>query len=243
MITIFLDFDGVLFDTLREAFILCRYAYSNTDIFEPIDEDIYKLFYRYKFLVYNSWQYYYMMKILEEKEFTNDEEFIKIYNNLLLKRDISKEKYFDEKYLQKRIELMDKHIEYWNSLEKPFPFFEKIKKLFIEGKINPIIVSKKNKFAIQYRINQYGLELSDDKIFAKEELLPYQSKAEFMNKYMIKNKINKAVFVDDNSNNIRPCSDYPNIIPLLAGWGNIAINEIGMKCEEIGNIIHSFMIK
>ena len=42
MKTVFLDFDGVLFDTLREAFVLCRYAYSNINIFEPINEDISK---------------------------------------------------------------------------------------------------------------------------------------------------------------------------------------------------------
>lgn len=237
MLTVFLDFDGVLFDTLREAFVLCRYAYADTNILETIDENIYKLFYRYKFLVYNSWQYYYLMKIITEKNFADDNGFIDLYNKCLANRDISAEEKFDERYLAKRIELMKNHTEYWNLLEKPFPFFDKIKELFAEGKITPIIVSKKNKFAIQHRMEQYGLNLNENKIFAKEELLPYTSKAEFMNKYMKENKIKNAVFVDDNSNNIKPCADCPEIVPVLAGWGNIAIDETGCNCEDVIKLI------
>ena len=93
MKTVFLDFDGVLFDTLREAFVLCRYAYSNINIFEPINEDIYKLFYKYKFLVFNSWQYYYIMKLLSEHNYTNDNDFINQYINLC-KIEIQKKKKF-----------------------------------------------------------------------------------------------------------------------------------------------------
>ena len=237
MKTIFLDFDGVLFDTLREAFVLCRYAYLNIDILEAIDEKMYKNFYKFKFLVYNSWQYYYMMKLLTENNFTSDDDFINKYSNCLKNRDIKAEESFDKLYLEKRIDLMNNYSEYWNSLEKPFVFFSEIKRLFKENKINPIIVSKKNKFAIEYRLKQYGLELSQAQIYAKEELLPYSSKADFMAEYMLKNSIEEAYFVDDNSNNLRPCKKYQNIKPLLAGWGNIAINETGLTSEEIINLL------
>ncbi|MCM1265699.1 MAG: HAD family hydrolase [Candidatus Gastranaerophilales bacterium] len=239
MKTVFLDFDGVLFDTLREAFVLCRYAYSNIDIFEPIDEHFYKLFYRYKFLVYNSWQYYYLMKVLTNNHNKTDSDIISEYKNFLENRDTKSEEHFDEIYLKTRIELMNNHTEYWNSLETPFPFFENIKKLYAENLINPIIVSKKNKFAIRHRMAQYGLELDNNKIFAKEELLPYNSKADFMAEYMRKKHLETAFFVDDNSNNLRPCEKYQQIKPFLANWGNIGINEKGYSYEEIIQTIES----
>ena len=39
--------------------------------------------------------------------------------------------------------------------------------------------------------------------------------------------------MDDNSNNLVPCEKYPQITGLLAGWGNIAIGEIGLTAEEV----------
>ena len=152
-------------------------------------------------------------------------------------RSFKDEEFFDEQYLKKRIELMNKHTEYWNKLEQPFAFFYSIKQLFDEHKINPIIVSKKNKFAIEHRLKQYELGITPTQIIAKEELLPYSTKAAFMNEYMSMNNIKEAYFVDDNSNNLTPCNQYPQIKPLLAGWGNIAINETGLSAEDIVNIL------
>ncbi|MCD8377222.1 MAG: HAD family hydrolase [Candidatus Gastranaerophilales bacterium] len=233
MTVVFLDFDGVLFDTLKEAYILCRYAYSGEDIFLPIDNKIYSRFYRYKFLVYNSWQYYYIMKLLSDRGIKTDGDFIAAYNLCMRNRNKSFEEEFDQKYLEKRIELMKKHSHYWNSLEVPFDFFYEIKMLFKEYKIDIIIVTNKNKEAVNKRLSQYGLELETDKIYAKEELLPYKSKAEFINKYMQGNNILRAFFVDDNTNNLTPCREYSGIVPFLAGWGNIGIGESGYSCKDI----------
>ena len=35
---LFLDFDGVLFDTLKEVYLVNRFHYSGIDLFEKIDE-------------------------------------------------------------------------------------------------------------------------------------------------------------------------------------------------------------
>ena len=40
---LFLDYDGVLFDTLREVYIVNRYLYLNEDFACPIDEENYEL--------------------------------------------------------------------------------------------------------------------------------------------------------------------------------------------------------
>lgn len=231
MNTLFLDFDGVLFDTLKEAYVLCRYAFYGTDIKIPIDEDEYKLFYKYKFLVYNSWQYYYLMQVL------NESNPVQAYNALLNTRDFEAEQSFDKKYYEKRLEMKRDYFEFWDELEEPFEFFFEVKSIYEKGRIDVVIVSKKDFDSIKMRLNQYGLGLADDKIFAKEQLMKYNEKRDFIEEYVVKNDIERAIFVDDNSHNIRPCKDIEGLKCLLAGWGNIAVDETGLCCREIINEI------
>lgn len=232
---VFLDFDGVLFDSLKEAYVLCKYAYDGTDLFASVVPKDYDLFYRYKFLVYNSWQYYYLMKLLPQG--LSDEELIEAYKKELENRDIEAEQNFDKRFYSARQVLMEKHAYYWDRLETPFPFALLIKQKAEAGDIRPIIVSKKNKQAIIHRLNQAGVDIPAEDIFGREELLTYESKAQFINSYMNQNGIERAFFVDDNSNNLEPCNSYNNITPLLAGWGNIAIGEKGLTSYEIMEII------
>ena len=228
---LFLDFDGVMFNTLKEAYIICRQAYRGTDYFEPIDKAEYNLFYRYKFLVYNSWHYYYIMSLISKG--LNDKEFTESYYTLLKNRDLNAESEFDRKYYSAREDLITNHNEFWNSLETPFEFCS----ILSEKNVN-IIVSKKNKAAIKYRLDQYGINIPTDNIYGRDELLNYDSKAEFISEYMTRHNIPEAFFIDDNSNNLEPCKDYPNIKPFLAGWGNIAIGETGLTVKEIESIIN-----
>ena len=106
-----------------------------------------------------------------------------------------------------------------------------------ENRLKPVIVSKKNKIVIVYRLNQYGLCTPESDIFGRDELLEYSTKAEFISNYMKIRNIDLGYFVDDNSNNLDPCKDYPQITPMLAGWGNIAMGEVGLTPDEIMEVI------
>lgn len=231
MKTLFLDFDGVMFDTLKEAYLLCRYAFSGIDVRVPIDKDEYRLFYKYKFLVYNSWQYYYLMSVLNGQSVENS------FKDCLKNRNLDAERDFDKKYYQKRLEMKQDMFEFWNTLEEPFEFFFEVKTLFEKGNIDIVIVSKKDFDSIKLRLEQYGLELSEDNIFAKEQLMKYSEKRDFIQEYMERNNIARAIFVDDNSHNLKPCKDIVNLRCYLAGWGNIAVNENGCSCSDIINSI------
>ena len=237
MKSVFLDFDGVLFDTLKEAYIICRSVYYGTDYLTGIDKDEYDLFYKYKFLVYNSWQYYYIMTLLRGGY--SDSEFINRYMECLNNRDVKSEEEFDKKYYSTRKDLMINYHEFWDKLESPFPFFHQIKSLYEGGDIDIVIVSKKNRAAIKYRFQQNGLILSDEKIYGKDELSEFDTKVEFIRKYMSDNNIERTFFIDDNSNNLNPCKSDTKITPLLAGWGNTAIGEKGLSADNIIDSIQS----
>jgi hypothetical protein len=182
------------------------------------------------------------MKVLTEFSDLDENQVVSVYYKLLENRDIKKEEEFDNLYLSKRVELMENYVEYWNTLEKPFPFFFDIKNLYLDKKIEPIIVSQKNSFSIKHRLNQYGLHLQDIKIYGKEELLGYKTKLDFIGEYLMKRNIKKSVFVDDNSNNFRKDRDN-NVEQMLAGWGNIGLKERGFSREEMLSKIEHFMLE
>ena len=226
---LFLDFDGVLFDTLKEVYLVNRALFSNIDLFSEIDNKNYALYSKYKFLVYNIWMFYYYNPLLFSN--TNENEIISKYSEAISNRNIEKEKLFCEEFLNLRANLVKNHYDFWNSLETPYDFFYEIKKLYEEKNIEIVVVSKKNKKSILQRFHSYDFKINEDKVFAREILDKYPSKGEFMNEYMCKNNFKEAIFVDDNYNNLKTCDNYSNIIQILALWGNAQPNLSGYTQE------------
>lgn len=233
MITIFTDFDGVLFDTLREAYVLCRKVFYSVDITKAIEKNTFIKFARYKFLVFNSWQYLYLMKILSDKHIRTDEDFINNYNYMMKIRDYNEEREFDKKYLAERQGLLTKNPYWADKLEEKFPFFDML--VTLKDKFDIVIVSKNNRIEITRKLEKE--KIKNIKVYAKEDLTGYKNKAEFIDKYMNENNIEKAYFIDDNSFNLRPSVGIQNLTCLQAGWGNIGISEKGLTKEEIYKII------
>ena len=236
---LFLDYDGVLFDTLLEVYIVNRFIYSKKDFFEKVDKDEYNLYSKYKFLVYNIWMFYYYNALI----FENKEDIVSSFQDALLKRDIKKEEKYCSDFLNIRSELIKNHYDFWKNLEKPFEFFAEIKKLYETKNINLIIASKKNKSSIVERFKANNFDFCDKYIFAREALDKYSSKGEFIEEYMKLNNIDKAIFVDDNPNNIKSCEKYDNIQTILALWGNSGINSKGLNQKEAIFEINNFFSK
>ena len=235
---LFLDFDGVLFDTLREVYLVNRYQYRGISFFDEVDEENYKLYYKYKFLVYNIWMFYYFNPIVFEG--VEEKDIVPLFKKALQNRNKDKEEQFCREFLKIRENLIKNHYDFWQGLEKPYDFFFEIKKMYEKDKINILVASKKNKTSIIQRFNYYDFDFDEDKIFAREILNNYSSKAEFFIEYMEQNGYSKAIFVDDNINNITPCKQYENIKTILALWGNTAPDSKGCSQDEAIKTIVEF---
>ena len=83
---LFLDFDGVLFDTLKEVYLINRYLYCEVDFLEKINQEEYERFSKYKYLVYNIWMFYYYNPLL----FDGCDNIANEFHNALLNRNIEK---------------------------------------------------------------------------------------------------------------------------------------------------------
>lgn len=236
---LFLDFDGVLFDTLKEVYLVNRYVYNKTGFLDEIDTNHYALYSKYKYLVYNIWMFYYYNKLLFN-EAIDEEEIPNMFRYALLNRKLEKEKEFCNEFLEARRELVSKNYDFWKNLETPYDFFYGVKRLFDEKQTDMVVVSKKNKQSILERFETYGFNLPSSKVFAREILDNYLTKADFMAEYMDKNSFNQAIFVDDNSNNIQPTKNNPKIQGLLALWGNCEPNSEGYTQKEALELIEKF---
>ena len=95
-------------------------------------------------------------------------------------------------------------------------------------------------WSIVKRFKEYDFNLDENKIFARDELDKFNSKGEFFENYMKKNNYQKALFVDDNINNINSCKNYPQIETILALWGNCEPNSDGCNQKEAIEKINSF---
>ena len=233
--TIFLDFDGVLFDSAKESYLLARYVSDGISPFDEIDIKDYAEYMKHRYLVANSWQYYYLMTLLRDESIKNSDEFEEKYIQLTTNRNITSDNAFDVKFQGMRKTLINEHYEFWRKLETPFPFFYKIKKL--DNTENIFIVSTKNKEAIIRKCKEYDFNLVSDNIVGKETLKNYPSKQDFLQKFMNKNGIKDAVFVEDNENNLNLCKNIKNLKLCLAGWGYVSPRAKGMTEEEIISVI------
>ena len=238
MTYVFLDFDGVLFDTLKEVYLISRYIYCDKQFLDEIDENNYNLFSKYKYLVYNIWMFYYFNPLIFNN--AKEDEIIKQYRKALLNRDKNRENIFCNRFLEARHELVNNHFEFWKNLETPYKFFYEIKKLFDNGFKNIVIVSKKNKNSIIERFKTYDFNISQDCIFAREILDNYVSKGEFINEYMKKRGFESAIFVDDNMNNLKTVQN-DNVEKILALWGNTDPNDTGYNQNEAISKIISYL--
>lgn len=228
---IFLDFDGVLFDSVKEAYLLARKAYFDVDVKSPIECKHYQEFCDFRYLVTHSWQFYYILKLIEENVERTFFENLFTQNSVKTQAVID----FDNKYTEARENLLKSDFDFWDKLDEPFEFFYDIKKLSENNPGKFIILTNKKKLPVQNKLKKYGV--NNIQLFANEDLKAYNSKAEFIDKYIQNKNIDNCFLIEDSIDNINFCKKYAKINPLLVSWGYIHPSEKGLERAEILEII------
>lgn len=228
MKTIFLDFDGVLFNSVKEGYLLARYAYLDIDVFEPLD-DGYTTFAANRYLISNSWQYYYIMRSLERGIVDMRDSFNLDMNN----RDVVADGAFNKIFIERRKALIEYDYEFWQALDEPYDFFYDIKEILQAKTYDIVIVTTKNKLAIETTLMKHQVDFPSEKIFAKEDLVQYSSKGAFLEEYIRAHHVKQAYFVEDNANNLDSCKEIEGLTPLLVNWGYTDPSRQGLSRNEI----------
>ena len=219
MTTLFTDFDGVLFDSLPEAYRLGRFAYRGTDAREPVDARDYARFAALRFFVTRSAQYWRIFRLVEICGLdAPDADYRAAHARLAREGHEEKMRAFDAAFLGLRKKLIAEEHAFWLSLSKPYPFFEALKPRFLSA-FSPIVVTTKNREAVLENLAQEGVRGVPEKILDKADCARFGGKRALIADFMARERVGRAVFVDDIPENVRECDGLPRLECLHAGWG------------------------
>ncbi len=228
---IFLDFDGVLFDTVREAYsvtVLTTCKYNSIDEID-FETEHYQNFKKLRYLISPAWNYKYL---LEELEINQDINLIK--SNFL--NDISnasKKDYeeFENNFFNTRNYLRKNHYEKWFRLNVPFPFLSEVEFLFYEYKHLLYIVTTKDKTTVLKLLSLEGIEFDDARVFDKEDYEKFGSKKSIIKSFMSQETQN--IFIDDSDKHIQDCSQIKGLKCFQPDWGYVGLKSQTHNHKEI----------
>ena len=220
---IFSDFDGVLFNSVKEAYILSRYAYNDIHFKESIDRIEFNRFHKFRYLITHSYHFYYIFSLIKSN--VPDDIFEIEYKKLIDKNQNKKAFEFDKKYIFGREILLKEDYTFWDNLDIPYSFFDDLKELSKENEV--VVLTNKKRLPVENKLKKYRAD--NFKLFANEDLINYSSKAEFIIEYMNKNNFKQSFLIEDSIDNLNQCKKYPNIIPLLVNWGYVSPKEKGLN--------------
>ena len=206
-ITYALDLDGVIIDSILECYFLSSKTYHKKEIYNKREKS---LFIKYRGLVGPPYQYYHLLKAINNN--LNDEEkIVKSFknNNSQTKESINFESFF----FQNREKKITQNFDDWIKLNPLTDFGNYIK---ISKPKRLIIVTTKDKNSAKKILQHYNI--SYQKMYSNENIKSYGSKGRILNMHMQKFNIKKIYFVDDYVNHLDSVEN-DKIICFFANWG------------------------
>ena len=235
---IFSDFDGVLFNSVKEAYLLSRYAFDGVDASEKINPDEYLRFRKFRYLITHSIHFYYIFKLIKNN--TPDSDFEKEYSKLSLENKLlDNALVFDDKYVQYRKFLIKNNYGFWNMLDEPFDFFFDFLKLseIYPGKF--LIITNKKRTPVEDKLIKFNAQ--HIKLIANEDLKPFKDKSDFIEMYLKNNNITQSVFIEDCVENLEHCSHIKDLTQVLVDWGYVSPRCKGFSRQQVNEKIKEIL--
>ncbi len=212
---IFLDFDGVICDSLNECLVsswIAYYRYYKKNEPAYIDMNLRKSFLRYRPFITHGEDYVLIQKLINEKIIIrNNEEF-----------DLERKKIgieimalFKDLFYRARDYLISEDFNYWLNLNRIFPF---LYKPFYRAsrKSNIHILSTKREKYIRATLEYHGIRMNPEQIHYSSG----KEKLKIISRFLDNDSYSRAIFIDDQIDNLKDNRDG-RIEPLLALWGFI----------------------
>lgn len=238
---LFLDFDGVLFDTAVEAFHVGFKVYFGLAYDPVLHSEIFHLFKKNRFLVGPAWHYFYLFKAIEQYLSRG----INVRNGFLeLKLQASKDKYsqFETSFFAYRKTLREKDFGNWIKLNAKYPFFEYFKEfLACNRSVITYILSTKDEETINRILVFNDVDFPIELILGKNTFELHSTKAAIIKMIMNEHQGCSAIFIDDSWEHLQGCKGIRDLETIQNNWGYIdplvgnaqSLNQI---IEILGNI-------
>jgi len=216
---IYLDFDGVLFDTAQEAYVISKLALGKSHFIEDIAE--YEQFLEIRPSVMSAWNYEPIMKGLqiglkgvELSEFVNE--------RILLGRS-DKTNDFEKEFFKQREEFHKYNYQAWLKLSRPFQFWNLVLPLIFENLNNFVILSTRDEISINELLTNHGGPKMH--ILGRNAYIAAgNSKAKAIKNFSLNHEA--SLWVDDNLEHLNEIenlfdSRHFNVETVWATWGYV----------------------
>ena len=221
---IFLDFDGVLFDTVREVYAIAMVASGH--IIRASDADYtskhFELFDKLRYLVGPAWNYYYLIRSIDNKKGGSMAGLKSEYKKFLDQSSRGDYTSFEESFFQARKQLRELDSGYWMSLIFPYSFVKNIRGLIDEFRNQFFIVTTRDRDSVLDLLRFHDLNILDSNIFTRKEYKIHSSKANLIQNLINKLQIDESVFLDDLEGHLGACESIEKLSTIQAKWGYVA---------------------
>ena len=224
---VFLDFDGVLFDSVPEVYSVC------IEVSQKFPKDYvavsFEKFCEFRSYLTDAWQF--------NRLFSRD---VKLENyNLLSEINATELDWvFTSRFFEARKRLMAD--DDWAKAMKPYDFFTKIKPLLLTHEDKFVIISTRNEESIARTLEYHGVR--NIQIFGQEAVRKYGSKLQVLDGLGFIRKDNYMIYVDDMRGHLEPFEDQINLC-LQASWGYDTNNVDAFSQKQVERIIKSVFLK
>ncbi len=234
----FLDFDGVLCDSVSECFVSSWIAYYTHYLgSEPLKVD---LAYRQ---IFDSLRPF----------IRHGEDYLVIHDALANKRPISGQKDFDQRIAEAgvqamqefralmyrvREDLVGRERDFWISLHRMYPHILPSFQM-CAGNPDVFILSTKKKEYVEQMLD--GIAIDSDRVISSGA----RSKSDVMSDLLDSTGVDKAVFIDDHIDHIRRVTDG-RITSYLADWGYVrpewlsAKDVVSIRSDQLVEMLRSY---
>ncbi|MEH6449786.1 MAG: hypothetical protein V7765_14000 [Oleispira sp.] len=230
---VFLDFDGVIFDSAKEAYAIAMLTSLRIKNLSELDltSEHATRFLAQRYLIGPAWNYHYLLTAIDDNNDLN-------FDSYLPDEAGHDAKVFQSAFFATRQVIRNHFWDEWLSLNTLYDCSNEFIDL-INNNINIVIVTTKDAETVLALLETNGLSRSID-IFDTASYEEFGCKSYFMDDYIRKNSITRAIFIDDSKKHISKCSWVNNLKTVQAGWGYVSPEDyIDNKSDVISAIIET----
>ena len=209
---LYIDFDGVIIDSLDECFNICFKIISENSIINK--KNFYLFFKNNRYLVNPPSDYLVLCNIYLKFPNITKYKCLNIFRDYQLSLSQKDRISFTNTFFKTRKLLQNENLLSWYKMNQ-LTFFAK--KISNNNNFIKYIISTKNYEAINMLCNHYKFEHNG--IFGYEEYIKYNNKSGVIKSLINKHKKIKSIFLDDSPYHLGDVQKNTNLKCIFAHWG------------------------
>lgn len=239
MKVIFLDFDGVLFDSVKEAYCVAMMTVHKARHVEDIDFDTdhFRLFSAHRYMVTSARSYCYLLKAVDACSATvgNVEAEYRRHAEIVSQQERDA---FETRFYGVRARMKETTYRTWLSLCVPFPFFYALRDMINTHADQFYIVSTKDESTIRDLLKAHETRFFNEHIFGAVAYRKFGSKRAVIEHLITEKGMADTILVEDSYKHIKECRAIDGLKGFQPEWGYVPSGAETSSQDEILSAIN-----